>query len=600
MVRYEIDGTGLMQEGVSGRSMYKVSGGEAKKLSPCVVSNGEAKRCLAICIDGDTASVYYTKVSLVKGYYYTVSGEAYPVGVRVRLSSVSDISNFTISDLEAGALYATKSGDDGTYSIENVEGTGETLVAWIQHSAQTYADVATYSLTASVEATSAVTYVTSKAIGESSYVECGICGGTGTEACSYCGGTGTYTYTMSETYDVNEACTECGGSGTISESCSTCGGSGSETCHDCWGSGEVESGTDEEGNTIYETCPNCGGSGTITCTNCGGSGSIDNGCPSCGGVGTTTHTEYQDVEYEESCPSCGGQGSWACSSCGGNGYTDQIILADYEALAFVVTGKCNAGTEIIYVSTNSSNLVNTVKASATPDEDGSYTLGFTGDYDITYYIWYEAEDGILTTHTTYSVVDISVCLSGDTLIMMADGTQKRLEDIREGARLRSGDGTETTVTRISERGHFRPGHILYTFEDGTIINEVHEHRFYNVEQGFWQKLMNWEIGEHARREDGAEVALVSVEMIEDEPTEMFGLWTESGSYFANGLLSGDASANQPLLTDATAEQAADMALSIGGREIMELLGLEEMLIHEKVSDTGGRKCTCGMCQERRC
>ncbi|MCD8097006.1 MAG: hypothetical protein LUE31_03015, partial [Lachnospiraceae bacterium] len=243
--------------------------------------------------------------------------------------------------------------------------------------------------------------------------------------------------------------------------------------------------------------------------------------------------------------------------------------------------------------------VNTAKASATPDEDGSYTLGFTGNYDIAYYIWYEAENGILTTSVSYEIVDTSTCLSGDTLITLSDGTRKRLVDIREGDRLRSGDGTETTVKRISERGHFHPGHILYTFEDGTVINEVHEHRFYNVEQGFWQKLKNWEVGEHGRREDGADVALVSVEMIEDEPTEMFGLWTDSGSYFANGLLSGDASANQPLLADATAEQAADMALSIGEREIMELLGLEEMLPYEKIGNTGGRKCTCGMCQERR-
>ncbi|MCD8097007.1 MAG: hypothetical protein LUE31_03020, partial [Lachnospiraceae bacterium] len=352
MVRYESGDTGLLMEGASGASMYKVSGGEAKELSPKVVSDGNAIGCLAIRINGEVASIFYTRVTLAKGYYYTVSGEAYPVGVKVRLSSVSDVNNFTISDLEAGALYATESGSDGTYSIENVEGTGETLIAWIQHSAQTYTDAATYNLTASAEATSTVTYVTSKAISESSYVECSTCGGSGTEACSACDGTGTYTSTTEEPYDYEETCPDCEGSGTRSETCSTCGGSGSETCPDCGGSGEVESGMDEDGNSVYETCPNCGGSGTVTCTYCGGSGNIDESCSYCGGSGTVTYTGSQTVEHEESCPSCDGQGSRTCSSCGGNGYTDQIILEDYEALAFVVTGKCNAGTEVIYVSTN--------------------------------------------------------------------------------------------------------------------------------------------------------------------------------------------------------------------------------------------------------
>ena len=43
---------------------------------------------------------------------------------------------------------------------------------------------------------------------------------------------------------------------------------------------------------------------------------------------------------------------------------------------------------------------------------------------------------------------------------------------------------------------------------------------------------------------------------------MFGLWTESGYYWANGLLSGDASANLPLLSDCTAEKAVEMAESL--------------------------------------
>ena len=110
-----------------------------------------------------------------------------------------------------------------------------------------------------------------------------------------------------------------------------------------------------------------------------------------------------------------------------------------------------------------------------------------------------------------------------------------------------------------------------------MIDEIHDHRFYNCEAGFWQLLRLWHIGDHARRQDGAEVALVSVERV-DEPAEMFGLWTASRDYWANGLLSGETAANQALLADARLEQAAEMMASLEERAILQLLGgLEDLL-----------------------
>ena len=84
------------------------------------------------------------------------------------------------------------------------------------------------------------------------------------------------------------------------------------------------------------------------------------------------------------------------------------------------------------------------------------------------------------------------------------------------------------------------------------------------------------MGDRARRLDGGTPALVAVEPVE-ERAEMFGMWVDRGSYWANGLLSGDASANQSLLSDATAEQAADMAASLAERDLMRMLGLEGLL-----------------------
>lgn len=162
------------------------------------------------------------------------------------------------------------------------------------------------------------------------------------------------------------------------------------------------------------------------------------------------------------------------------------------------------------------------------------------------------------------------CLSGDTLITLADRTERRLDELTGTEMVLGGDLHPARILRLA-RGMWSPSHTLYHFDDETVIDETHEHRFFNVEQGFWQKLKNWRVGDHAKRLDGGAPALVSVEP-KEERAEMFGIWVERGSYWANGLLSGDASANRPLLADATVEQAIDMAESLAEKDLMRILG----------------------------
>lgn len=164
----------------------------------------------------------------------------------------------------------------------------------------------------------------------------------------------------------------------------------------------------------------------------------------------------------------------------------------------------------------------------------------------------------------------AICLSGDTLITLADRTERRLDELTGTEMVLGGDLHPARILRLA-RGMWSPSHTLYHFDDETVIDETHEHRFFNVEQGFWQKLKNWRVGDHAKRLDGGAPALVSVEPKEAR-AEMFGIWVERGSYWANGLLSGDASANRPLLADATVEQAIDMAESLAEKDLMRILG----------------------------
>lgn len=283
-----------------------------------------------------------------------------------------------------------------------------------------------------------------------------------------------------------------------------------------------------------------------------------------------------------------------------------VVANSWSFIDYTVTGNAPAGVEAVYVSDVSdmgeddavsvSALTPKVVATAVPDSAGNYTTTWQDYLSASQYlVWCQTESGTLTASMTWTG---GTCLSGGTLITMADGRTKRLDEIRPGDLLLAGDSTPTQARRVARfcnvdkfaaapgtptrvrrvaRGRWNDHHTLYRFSDGTVIDEIHDHRFYNCEAGFWQLLRRWRIGDHARRQDGAEVALVSVERV-DEPAEMFGLWTESRDYWANGLLSGETAANQALLADATAEQAAEMMASLEERAILQLLGgLEDLL-----------------------
>jgi hypothetical protein len=253
---------------------------------------------------------------------------------------------------------------------------------------------------------------------------------------------------------------------------------------------------------------------------------------------------------------------------------------EYLHPLFTISGTCSDDIETVYVSCaenamSVAYLMETMCSSATP-VDGTFEVKCSGDYDENYIVWGLSKlDGQLVVNNIAVSEDSSVCLSGDTMITMADGSMKRMDKICAGDIVLSNNGISSHVHAV-RRGHFSNYHILYHFEDGTVIDETHPHRFYNVDQGFWQKLQAWNIGDHAINQDGENIALVSVERIE-ERIEMFGIWTDSGTYYANGLLSGAAFCNKELLAEATAEQAIDMMLSTEEELLIQLMGLEGVL-----------------------
>lgn len=249
----------------------------------------------------------------------------------------------------------------------------------------------------------------------------------------------------------------------------------------------------------------------------------------------------------------------------------------YTKPFFTITGTCTKNIEKIFLSKidNTFDLAQLMETlcTAKDTENGKWKIEHSGEYDQNYVLWCAtANEGSFTVDEILLTEDTTTCLSADTLITMADGSKCRLDNISIGDEVLSANGAITKVYNV-RRGHFNDTHTFYTFEDGTVIDETHPHRFYNVEQGFWQRLQSWKIGEHAMKENGEKVALISVEHVH-EPAEMFGIWTDSGMYFANGLLSGAAFCNKELLKEASAEQAVDMMLSADEDWLLQLMGIE--------------------------
>lgn len=252
----------------------------------------------------------------------------------------------------------------------------------------------------------------------------------------------------------------------------------------------------------------------------------------------------------------------------------------YKNPLFTISGTCSEDIETVYVSCAENAmsvpyLMETMCSSVTPS-GGEFNMRCSGDYDENYIVWcLSKRDGSLVVNGITIDEDASTCLSGDTMITMADGTLKRMDCLCSGEIVLSENGLPSRI-HATRRGHFSNYHTLYHFEDGTVIDETHPHRFYNVDKGFWQRLQNWNIGDRAINQYGKEVALISIECLEEE-TEMFGIWTDSGTYYANGLLSGAAFCNKKLLAEASAEQAIEMMLSTDEEMLIQLMGLDGVL-----------------------
>ena len=137
------------------------------------------------------------------------------------------------------------------------------------------------------------------------------------------------------------------------------------------------------------------------------------------------------------------------------------------------------------------------------------------------------------------------CLTGDTLVTMADGSLRRLDEVFVGDEVLSYDwSTMELVPRVviyTDRDLHQTfiEYEVWTFDDGSVVKTVHPHEFYNVEAKRFKYMQDWKIGEHTLKIDGSHPALVKHEVIREKIQHYQITLEGSTNYFANGLLTGD-------------------------------------------------------------
>lgn len=157
-----------------------------------------------------------------------------------------------------------------------------------------------------------------------------------------------------------------------------------------------------------------------------------------------------------------------------------------------------------------------------------------------------AQKAMAAAGVTSITIYTGLCLRPGTLVRMADGSRRRIEDVRVGDLVLSVDpetgGLVPDRVVAAPRGVGRAWD-EWTFSDGTVVGTVGRHRFFDASLGEFMYLEAWNEGERGISFAGAQSrhgpALVS-RVHHDEESEHHTLFTEKyNNYFAGGLLAGN-------------------------------------------------------------
>ena len=162
-------------------------------------------------------------------------------------------------------------------------------------------------------------------------------------------------------------------------------------------------------------------------------------------------------------------------------------------------------------------------------------------------------NGTATKGVSQDTFSLVACLTPNTEIYVIEEDEKKkkkrikkkIKDIKVGDKVVSinpitGEQEEDTVILADgdENKKYKE-YDVWKFEDGTVIETVKRHRFYNIEKQDFKYMDEWDIGDSGYNYNGEKIKLIAHEKIEEE-IQHCTIFTEKwNNYFANGMLSGN-------------------------------------------------------------
>ena len=135
------------------------------------------------------------------------------------------------------------------------------------------------------------------------------------------------------------------------------------------------------------------------------------------------------------------------------------------------------------------------------------------------------------------------CLIASTPILMADGTEKAISEVKAGDMIKSWDLDNNEYIDVKVLGSYRTGDatdwLVYSFDNGKELTIYDQHNIYCKENNSIKKSTYWKPDQTAITLDGNETAYCGV--VDSETPEKVSrhtLVTENNLYFANGILCG--------------------------------------------------------------
>lgn len=259
----------------------------------------------------------------------------------------------------------------------------------------------------------------------------------------------------------------------------------------------------------------------------------------------------------------------------GDGSTVKLVAA-WEAIKYKVTLECGYAKIVLKDKATGAEYVNDALES---EKSVSYSLPYGSQYSVT--ITYKHGDresymkiGQTTSHKNETGYDITIgtsailihaaswngCVTAGTLVDMADGTQKKIEDVRAGDMVMTwnfftGQKEAQPVIVHWNHGEKETEVIELKFSDGSTIKVVTDHGFFNVDRNEMVFISsdNYSefLGEDFALDNGegwSTVTLVDVSIYR-EFTGVYSLLTAyNGNVFMDGKLSMTSEAVKGLFT----------------------------------------------------